>query len=337
MFQKTLAAFFVFVFLTTAAFAKDYADVPGSNDFYIPINYFTVQKVFKGYEGNLFKPTQAVNRAEALKSIFLTLSIEPSEQPRASFSDIKTTDWFAPYVSEAKRLKLVTGNQDGTFHPLREVTKAEFVKMLLLSNQFKPEKWGEQTLFKDVTPGQWFSPYMNYAGHAGLLHKDSSNALFPNEILSRGEVAEILYRYTIIRHGKDVKFLSIHAQANMSQVEVFLDHSNSEAAKRTSELAVDLTQQSLKVSPGNGTVLSMAKLARAYDLLVRADIASKKNYFSEARDLLNQAITKATEAWNADHDSQPLAKHVKDRANALLLTFPGAELPSLTSEVLQPS
>ena len=97
------------------------------------------------------------------------------------------------------------------------------------------------------------------------------------------------------------------------------------SAKRASELAVDLTQQAYKNMPENNVVVGAAKLARAYDMLVDSFILGIQKKNVEAADMANQAIAKATEAWNANNATQPIAKHIKDRAREILAQVGGKE------------
>jgi hypothetical protein len=43
-----------------------------------------------------------------------------------------------------------------------------------------------------------------------------------------------------------------------------------------------------------------------------------------AKDWAEKAIAKATEAWEVNHDVQPIARHIKDRANEILGQIPAA-------------
>jgi hypothetical protein len=307
---------------TAPAFAA-FSDVTQSHPNYLSIKFLNEQGVVKGYEDNTFRPAQKVNRAEALKIILVGLGVEvPATAASTSFSDVKTSDWFASYVMKAKELAIVNGNPDGTFAPGRTVARAEFVKMLLMSNGFKIENWKDQEIFNDVKTTDWFAPYMNYAGSAGLLTKDANNNLNPGLELGRGEVAEIFYLMTIIRQGGDTQFLLNQAELQMSQIEFYIGGNEPLLAKRAAELSVDMTQQAMKNMPDNNVVIAAAKLARAYDFLMNAFITGIQKDYVAARSWADQAITKATEAWEANNEIQGIAKHIKDRANEIIKQIP---------------
>lgn len=320
--KKVIAAIIIGLLgSTNLAFGVDgfFTDVPSAHQNYVAIKYLNSVGILKGYEDNTFRPEQKVNRAEALKIILTGTGISVPEETEAStFTDVSTTDWFAKYVSKAKELGIVSGNPDGTFAPARTVARSEFIKMLLMSNGFKTENWAGQELFSDVPKDAWFNPYMNYAGQAGLVVKDEQNNIYPSQELTRAEVAEILYLMTVIRKGGDTQFLLNQAESEMAQIEIFIGATQPLFAKRASELSVDMTQQAYKNLPDNNIVIGAAKLARAYDFLMNAFIMAIQKKNDEARDWANQAITKATEAWEANNALQEIAKHIKDRANEII-------------------
>jgi hypothetical protein len=95
---------------------------------------------------------------------------------------------------------------------------------------------------------------------------------------------------------------------------------------------VDLTQQALKNLPSSNVVLAAAKLARGYDYLVNAFITALQKKNDESYQWAQQAITKSTEAWEANNDIQPIAKHIKDRANEIISQLPGGSGTQQTTQ-----
>jgi hypothetical protein len=320
--KKTLAASIILFLLTPMAAwgqAAGFPDVPQTHENYVAINYLQGEGIIKGYDDKTFKPANLVNRAEALKIILEGNKVEvPESVDTTNFTDVKTSDWFAKYVETGRTLGIINGNPDGSYAPERTVTRGEFLKILLNTNGFNSEKWAGQQLFDDVPADAWYAPYMNYGGQAGLLTKDDNNDLFPGKELTRAEVAEIYYLLTVIRNGNDSQFLLNQAEAQMAQIEIYITAQNAVAAKRASELAVDMTQQAYKNIPDNNVVLGAAKLARAYDYLVNSFIMALQDESAGATEWANQAIAKATEAWEANNDLQPICRHVKDRANEII-------------------
>ena len=322
--KKTLGIIAAFgIFLFTPFCAAAYSDVANLHENYVAITYLSEEGIVKGYNDGTFKPEQLVNRAEALKIILEGSGIETSAEVQTiPYSDVKAGEWYAQYVMGATTLGIVSGNPDGTFAPARNVARAEFMKMILLTNAFKADKWLDQKIFNDVPADAWFTPYMNYAGSAGLITPDASGNLNPGKELSRGEVAEIMYIMTIIKRGNDTQFLITQSENQMAQIDPYIIGGMPLAAKRASELSVDITQQAYKNMPEDKVVLGAAKLARAYDFLVNAFIEAIQENYNTAGDWANQAIAKATEAWEVNNDVQPIAAHIKTKAGEILDQIP---------------
>lgn len=322
----SLAAF------SSTALAADFSDVPNTHDNYLAIKYLQEQGIVKGYEDGTFKPDNILNRAEAMKFVLESNKTTlPETVTAVTFPDVKLADWFIKYLVKAVELGIVKGNPDGTFAPGREVTKAEFMKMLLNANGFKTDKWAGQNLYPDVAADAWYAPYMNYAGQAGIVARDDKGNLNPAQPMTRGDVAQSVYLLKIILNGKDSQFLLDQSELQMAQVETYIGAGKPLAAKKASELSVDITQQAYKNMPANNVVLGAAKLARGYDYLVNSFITALQKKNEESYQWAQQAISKATEAWEVNHDIQPIAKHIKDRANEIIAQLP----PSSTQQSTQ--
>jgi hypothetical protein len=299
--------------------AKEFSDVGKVHANYAAISYLSDKGTLEGYEDGTFKPGQLVNRAEALKIVFEGLGIvgEVKSGDLMAFPDVNADQWFAKYVALAKEKGIVNGNVDGNFAPARTVVRAELMKMLLMSAGFKSDIWKDQVFYADVPSSAWFNAYMNYAGKAGLLTADIDNKLYPERALSRGEVAEILYLMLVLKGADDNGFLLEQARLQMSLVDGYIDNKNIAMAKRSAELAVDMTQQALKNSPEDTNVLAEAKLARSYDYLISAYILALQKDYQQAMEMSTIAILKADEATQANISTQTTAVYLKDSAGEI--------------------
>ncbi|MCK5603996.1 S-layer homology domain-containing protein [Candidatus Pacearchaeota archaeon] len=306
----------------------DFPDVLRTHNSYVAISHLAELGVLSGYPDGTFKPDNPINRAEVLKVILNGSNVEaPETFGEVTFPDFQKGDWFARFVMKAKALGIVKGNDaDGTFAPGRQVNKAEFLKMLLMANQIRPvpiEEGG--VVATDISNNDWFAPYLHYAFQVGLITKDDQGNLNPGKLLTRGEVSDMMYLLILIKGSKDTQFLLHRAESETAQIEVYIAANKVTQAKRASELAVDLTQQAYKNMSDNNVVLGAAKLARSYDWLVDAFIYGIQKDYALAAEWANKAIDKATEAWEANNATQPIARHIKDRAGEILAQVEGAE------------
>ena len=82
-----------------------------------------------------FRPGDAVNRAEFLKMVLVAAN-KTSAAGQNCFSDVRASDWFAPFVCTGKDMGIVAGYPLGGksyFRPNQSVTFAEALKIAALS------------------------------------------------------------------------------------------------------------------------------------------------------------------------------------------------------------
>ncbi len=306
----------------------NFPDVLRTHSSYVAISYLNENGIINGYPDSTFKPDNPINRAEVLKIILMGSKVDvPEDFGEVDFPDFVKDIWFARFVMKAKALGIVKGNDsDGAFAPSRQVNKAEFLKMLLMANNIKTETLQtDEDVAVDVSKGSWFAPYMNYAYQVGIVTKNAEGKLEPAKLLTRAEVADMMYLLILIKNSKDTQFLLHQSEAELAQIEVYIAANKVFNAKHSSELAVDLTQQAYKNMPDNNVVLGAAKLSRAYDWLVDSFVFGIKKDYESAAEWANKAIDKSSEAWEVNNATQPIARHIKDRAREILAQVGGEE------------
>ena len=159
------------------------------------------KNIIEGYPDGTFKPDATVNRAEILKIILGGSGVNAKEGVTVSpFPDVPASAWFGGWVDAAKDRKIVSGNPDGSFEPSTTVNKAAALKILLLTNNVDLSSMTVSSApFADVLADDWFALYFQYAKDKNLLEADSSNKILPSAGMTRGEVAEIIYRLMRIK------------------------------------------------------------------------------------------------------------------------------------------
>lgn len=188
---------------------RDFDDVSVDHPYYNAIIILRYQELLQGYEDNTFRPEQPLNRVEALKLVFEVAKIQTTNGiAAASFTDTEEMSWYSGYLNKAVYLEIVNGYADGSFKPSQSVNLVEFLKMLLLAQKADINNAQlAQIPYADVMPGQWYSKYVNYAKIKNLLDTDSENRIFPDQPLTRGRAADIIYRF------KNLKSLDIEGSS----------------------------------------------------------------------------------------------------------------------------
>lgn len=194
---------------TSPAFAdKPFTDVPKGSAGYEGIEFLRNGNVLTGYEDGTFKPDNRLNRAEFAKLIAnpfilrnarvtdcMNENVKPEDQT-VFFSDVQRDAWYAPAVCTVKVSKIVNGYDDGTYKPNRTINVAEAMKMLA------------STFAYDIVTepnDEWFMPYARALAERHAIPSSINNFSDP---ITRGEMAEILYRLKADRKDKTSQSLS---------------------------------------------------------------------------------------------------------------------------------
>ena len=116
--------------------------------------------------------------------------IDNKDNDRSALTDI-SDHWAEEYITALVKLGVVSGFEDGSFHPDNLVTRAEFVKLMTGALNLKG---GADSRFADVPADSWYCSYVNAAFAAGLITGDVSGMFRPEDNITRQETAAIIYR-----------------------------------------------------------------------------------------------------------------------------------------------
>jgi len=194
-----------FISFTGTAFAqsatfsqKPFTDVPKTSADYEAIEYLRSHNVVKGHIDGTFKPDSIINRAEFVEFIINPFILDTNGMgtciqgnvSEASntvfFTDVKKDAWYAENVCFAKMKNIVNGYPDKTFHPTKSINFVEAAKVI--NNVFSLNIGAYQS-------GEfWYRPYVQ---NLSDLHAIPTNVKRLNQTLSRGDMAQIVYRLKV--------------------------------------------------------------------------------------------------------------------------------------------
>ncbi len=173
--------------LVIAVVQADFNDVSEDHDNFDAINYVQSEGIVNGYKDGTFKPDQKINRAEFTKIVigaqFSEEEINSCESEK-TFSDVPASEWFAPYVCIASNNNIINGYADGTFQPKKNIIFAEAAKIIVKT--FDIEIVGAENA------QYWYEPYIAILEDLRTTPQ-SLDAI--DKDITRGEMAEIIYRY----------------------------------------------------------------------------------------------------------------------------------------------
>lgn len=205
-FIGSLSAVFVFFSLFQTAYSAvsvnkiGFSDLSGAHPNYNAIMDLQVRGIVSGYPDGTFMPDQVVNRAEALKIILEGSEIKGQAAEvggnNANFKDVTNWNaWYYPYLNAAVHEGIVEGYSDGTFKPANTVNLAENLKMLLLAKKVDLSAINIiEDPYTDVAKNAWFAKFAQYAKERNLIESDDQGKIFPSQGMTRGKLAEVMYR-----------------------------------------------------------------------------------------------------------------------------------------------
>lgn len=106
------------------------SDVSESDWYYRVVGTAVDLGIVSGYDDGSFRPSQTVNRAEALKIALETAGMELSGTSSDVYEDVLADAWFAEYVNTAKFWNLSPPQTDGLWHPEEAVSRAEMSELV---------------------------------------------------------------------------------------------------------------------------------------------------------------------------------------------------------------
>ncbi|MBD3156529.1 hypothetical protein GF369_01750 [Candidatus Peregrinibacteria bacterium] len=174
-----------------------YLDVSANDPYCEAIEYVKGSGIFDGYPDGYFRPYQAINRAETTKVIVRAFNYPelPADGTNLGFWDLSPWDWYMGYIRTAKQYGIIQGYPDGSFKPAQTVNRVELLKIFLESAKVAlPSCAGPS--YPDTMANVWYSDYVCYAKMHNLMDTDYYGMFNPAKPMTRGDVAELFYRYS---------------------------------------------------------------------------------------------------------------------------------------------
>lgn len=203
-----LIPIFLSINLSTVS-ADTFTDVHEGNAYFVAISYLKEKNIIEGYEDGSFKPKNKISRAEALKMLTLASGVfkySPKEAEKAPFKDTPLKEWYTKYLAAAKEKKIIDGYKDGSFKPENNINLSETLKIYFESiNSVNKDQIdyneGLNFVLADAPAKEWFSKYTGYAAFHEIININDANNIDPNQQMTRGYLAEIIYRTMQIESG----------------------------------------------------------------------------------------------------------------------------------------
>ncbi|MEG6589154.1 S8 family serine peptidase [Paenibacillus barengoltzii] len=112
-----------------------------------------------------------------------------------AFADVTPAKfaWAVDAIEILASKDILAGSMDGNFHPTTQVTRAEFVSMLVRALELKADPNEVSVIsFQDVPAGSWYEEAVKIATSKGLISGYSNGTFAPDQPITRAEIAVVL-------------------------------------------------------------------------------------------------------------------------------------------------
>lgn len=184
-----------------------FTDVSENAWYHDAVQFCYQTELMNGMSATAFQPNGTGTRAQVV-TILYRLAGSPAVSTPTKLSDVKPGLWYSDAVAWAEANGITTGYEDGTFRPVRSVSRQEFVTFLYrmagyLGLTAKDAVWEDTycAAFPDAFQiASWARTAENWSVAVGLQHgsKDSTGKLYlrPASTVTRAELATYLTNYS---------------------------------------------------------------------------------------------------------------------------------------------
>lgn len=166
------------------------------------VNSMGSRMVIEGTGDGLFSPDKDITRAEFAAIVVRGLGLK-FESGATSFTDVKESDWYSSVIKTAVSNQLISGFEDGLFHPTDPITREQAMAiiakaMAVTGLKAKLPQQDEQSILSVYTDGSesslWAQRYVADCLQAGIIAGRSETTIAPKATITRAEVAAIIQR-----------------------------------------------------------------------------------------------------------------------------------------------
>ncbi len=187
-----------------------FTDVPTTHWASKYISEMASRKVLEGYPDGKFRPENQVSRAEFATIIVKASGLQAKKVNYSSFSDVKPTDWYSPYIEAVKDYMTGYRTADGSyiFNPTAPALREDITVALVKLKGYDVARLANRSIieamFKDYAGiSEAAKDYVAVAVENGLVSGYQDETFRPQASITRAEAATLLWR--AYQYGNDNK------------------------------------------------------------------------------------------------------------------------------------
>lgn len=152
--------------------------------------------IIQGTGGERFEPGAQVTRGAFVQMLMNTL--DSTDTADGTFTDVKSTDWYAQAVLKAHKLGIVKGKTDGTFGANDKITREEMAVMIHRAAgtlNMQMDRAEDTAGFKDELSISAYAKEAVQAIHStGILQGMTDGTFMPKQNATRAQAAVVIFK-----------------------------------------------------------------------------------------------------------------------------------------------
>ena len=169
---------------------SNFVDVPDSHWAYADIYHLREIGVVSGVAENMFLPDGTVTREQFIKMFVGAMKYELSSY-NAGFSDVKESDWFAPYIATAVDKGIITGISSDVFGVSKPITRQDVC--VIISRAMENVDGSNELTFSDANSiDEYAEDAVSYLTSFNVIKGFNDNTFRPKDYCTRAQVAKII-------------------------------------------------------------------------------------------------------------------------------------------------
>ena len=182
--------------VTERVYDNPFTDVPEDSYCFEPIMELLDMGIVSGTSATTYDPARTLTRAEWVTMLWRA-SGSPAASASAGFTDVKSTDFFAPAFDWAFEQGIVAGVGDGKAAPAMLLTREQMVTMLFRCSGDEHVAY-DLGAYADVNDVSYYAvDAFEWAVAKGCISGMSATILAPQGTSNRAQAATVLYRYLV--------------------------------------------------------------------------------------------------------------------------------------------
>ncbi|MBI5152784.1 S-layer homology domain-containing protein [Candidatus Peregrinibacteria bacterium] len=196
-------------------------------------------------------------------------NVQSAQAANTLFADVSNDTRYFMSLSYLKNLGVISGYPDMTFKPNNLITRAEFLKLIMMHAGIKNTRpktilFDPPPQFSDVNPDAWFAKYISDAAKFGIAKGYSDGTFHPTDNVKLAEALKMVY----LAHAINVPTINIRENPFP---DLFIGHWALPYAKFSWEKNVVLMDSDSKLHPEKNITR-----AEAAEILYRVQQVSSK-------------------------------------------------------------